>query len=189
MPEIDETQLAQYQRMAALIDKASKNDKARALLQDAMAEVAPEEVGPEVRMRREMQSELSGIKSAMTEFLEAQKKRDEDAAAESAKAKLQRQWDEGRGWARNAGYTDEGLEKLEKFMEDEGIASHRYAAAAFDKANPPAAAPITGQHNFGWKDQPADSANAAAVKALWEGDENTFLDTMIPQALAEVRGR
>lgn len=189
MPEIDETELANLRKMADIATRVSNHPEGRKLLQEAVAVAIPEEAGPEIRIRKEMDEKFNSLQKTMQEFIEAQTKQREEAAAESAKTRLANQWAEGRKWAGDAGYTKEGLEKLEEFMEREGIASHKHAAKAFDAENPAPPPPITANHGFGWKDQNSEDVNAAAVKALWDGDEDSFLNTMIPQAIAEVRGR
>jgi len=186
--EIDELEYEQLKRYGVLAERLNKHPQARSMLQNAIALAMPDEAGPEIRIRQELDERFAKIEERLNAEAEARAKEREEALAKSNKQKLEKQWRDGREFARNAGYTDEGLEKLEEFMEREGIANHKHAIAAFERENPPPPQVMTGGQRFGWFDQ-NDKANDAALKALWEGDEETFLSHAIQAALAEVRGR
>lgn len=188
MPEIDETELANLRRMALVAERVSKHPEGRALLQKAVAIAIPEEAGPEIRLRQEMDEKFTGLQNTLNEFIAGQTKRQEEQQAETAKQSFQRQWSEGRSYATNAGWTEDGLKQLEEFMEREGIANHKHAIAAFERENPQPPPVLTGNQGFSWNTG-NDETHKAAIEALWKGDENKFLETMIPAAIAEVRGR
>ena len=185
--EIDELEYENLKRMASVAERVSKHPEGRQLLQKAVAIAIPDEAGPEIRIRQELDERFNKLAEELKSDREARAKEKEEAAAETAKQRFERQWFEGKTFAQSAGYTEEGLNKLEEFMQREGIANHKHAIAAFEKENPPPPPVVTGGSHFGWFDQ-TEQANNAALKALWDGDEETFLGTAIQSALADVRG-
>lgn len=184
--EIDENEYAELKRVAGVAELIGKNPEARVKLQEAVGIAAPDQAGPEIRIRKEVTERLSGIEKKFDEFMSAQAKDREDREADAAKRDLERRWLDGRGVARNAGYTDDGLEKLEAYMEKEGIASHKIAMAAFERENPPPEPIATGNSRWNFFDQ-RDQGNLGLDK-LMAGDDEAFLAEMIPAALKDVRG-
>ena len=186
--EIDENDLAEYQRVYNTAVAIGKHEKARHLLQEAVALANPDAVGPEHRIRTELAEFKSEIGKQLSDFLEAQKKGADDKEAADSKARFESQWLAGRKIARDAGYTDEGLDKLEAFMEANGVGSHKVAIPAFERENPPPD-PVTPTGGKAWNffDRSAIDGDAA-LKALMAGDEDTFLNMTLPAALKEGRG-
>ncbi len=188
MPEIDETELANLRRVAAVADKISKHPEARGLLQKAISVAVPDEAGPEIRMRAELDEFKTSLLTELKTDREAREKKDAEETTARQQGDNQKRWNSGREYARNSGYLDDGLTKLEEYMEREGIFNHKHAIAAFERENPPAPPPITGGSGFNWFQQ-ADQANDTALKALYEGRDEDFLGSMIPQAIAESRNQ
>jgi hypothetical protein len=188
--EIDENEYAELKRVADVAQMIGKNPEARQRLQEAVAIAAPDQAGPEIRIRKEVTERIGGIESKLDEFLAAQKQEREERAADAAKARLENQWSETRRKARDAGYTDEGLEKLEAFMEENGIANHELAIPAFEKLNPPPEPVVTGGSRWNFFEPPADGSDAA-MKALMEsgGNDESALTALINSGIGHARGR
>src|SRR5215469_2837286 len=118
MPEIDETELADLRRLRGLAETINKNPKARALLQQAAEIAVPDQVGPETMLRREFNESINSIREELQKDREARATEHAEREKNDNLAKLEARWARGRQAARTAGYTDEGLTKLEKWMED-----------------------------------------------------------------------
>ena len=186
--EIEEAELANLRRVNDVAVLLGKNPKTRAVLQAAVAEAAPDQAGSEHYLRNEFSEAIGGVAKKLDDFLEAQKKDREERDAADARRTLENRWLEGRGKLRDAGYTQEGLEAVEKLMEERGIADHEAARALHERLNPPAEPAVTGGSSWNFFDRSAEAANDAAFKALMSGDDEQFLATAIPAALKEARG-
>jgi hypothetical protein len=185
--EIEESELQNLQRVANVATVIGKHPKARALLQEAVSLAAPEEAGPEVRLRNEFTEALNGFGEKLNAFIEGQTKKEEETAAERSKRSLERQWSAGRSKAREANYTDEGIEKLEAWMVQKGVADHEIAMAAFERENPPPAPVATGGASWNFFDQ-RDNPESG-LDLLLKGDDEAFLQRQINTALKDVRGQ
>ncbi len=94
---------------------------------------------------------------------------------------------QGRAVARAAGYTDEGLTNLEKFMHDNGVTDHALAMPAFERANPPPEPVMTGMQRVGLI-AGSSAGGDIDLKPLFDGNEEGFLSVAVPAALRHVRG-
>lgn len=184
--EIDENEYAELKRVADVARTIGSNPKAREMLQQAVAIAAPDQAGPEIRIRQEMTEKLSGIEKLLADDRAERAKEREERQAEDAKRALEMRWLEGRKVARESGYTDEGLEKLEAFMEREGVPSHKIAMAAFERENPPEVPVASGGSHWNFFDKA--TTDAPDFKALLTGDDESFLATAVPNALKLARG-
>ena len=186
--EIDETELANLRRVNDVAVRIGKNSKARALLQEAVAEAAPDEAGPEHRIRTEFSEALTAIREDLAKDREERAKEKQEREADAAKRALETRWMAGRTSLRDSGYTQEGIDAVEQLMEQRGIADHEAARALHERLNPPAEPAVTGGSRWNFFDRAAEAANDTAFKALMDGDDETFLATAIPAALKEARG-
>lgn len=185
--EIDENQLAGLQKTAQIVQQMLSHPKARPLLQQAEKAFNPNLAIPEIDAQAPILSEIEKVNKRLDEQEKAAREREEKAAKESAERTLRDTWGKGRGKLKSTGYTDEGIDKIEKLMEERGIADHDAAAALYDRLNPPAEPVASVQHRFNPFESRGDD-EAKAMKMLLEGNEEGFLGSMIPQALADVRG-
>lgn len=184
--EIDENEYADLKRVAEVAKVIGANPKAREMLQQAVALAAPEQAGPEIRIRQEVTERIGGLEKTLTDFISEQKKDREEREAASKQRELEERWLQSRSKAREAGYTAEGLEKLEEFMEKNGVADHSLAIPAFEKLNPPPEPVMTGSSGWNFFDQAKDNLS---IEALMKGDTDAFLAQAIPDALKDARGR
>lgn len=186
--EIEESELANLKRVNDVAALIGKNPKARALLQEAVAMAAPEEAGPEHRIRSEFSEAIGAIREDLKKDREEREREREERATEAAKRDLEKRWTEGRSKARDEGYTGEGLDKLEDFMEKNNIADHKLAIPAFERANPPPEPVVTGGSRWNFFDVQEGVESDAALKDLLNGNDESFLARTVPAALKEVRG-
>ncbi|MDE2472855.1 MAG: hypothetical protein KGL35_30090, partial [Bradyrhizobium sp.] len=135
--EIDESELRSHRAVTEAMQKLLSNPKTRGQLLRLQKEVNPDVVIPEVDAVEPFQAEVGEVKNALAEMKKMLA--DEQAAREAEKkqAELRASWDRGRTKLRNSGYTDEGLTAVEAFMEEQGIANHEVAAAAYERLHPP----------------------------------------------------
>ena len=184
--EIDENEYVEMKRVTDVARLIAANPKARPLMQQAIAEAAPDQIGPEHRIRQEVDEKIGGLEKTIREFLDETKAEKAAREAEETKRTFETRWLGTRNKAREAGYTDEGLEKLEAWMEKRGVADHEIAIPAFERENPPPEPVVTGGRGWDFfngipKDQPD-------LQALLNGNDEAFLATAIPAALNDVRG-
>ena len=184
--EIDETELVNYRQITGAVQKMLANPQTRTKLLEAQKIINPGAVIPELDAQKPILDAMGRSDARMS----ALEKKYEDDKAEAAKEKtltqLKSQWEAGRAKARRAGYTADGLEALEQFMEAKGVADHEIAMPAFEKLNPPSK-PIdaSGSNRFdafnGIKNEGDD------MKLLLEGNESQFLNKRIQDTLAGIR--
>lgn len=186
MPDIDETELVNLRNVTAAVQKMLANPSARAKLLAAQKEVNPNAVIPEIDSAKPVYEALDGVKGELKALKEQREADIAEAKKEKAIADLTAKWETGRTAARRAGYTEDGLNALEAFMETNGVADHKIAMPAFERINPPQA-PIDamGVQKFdvfgGIKNDGDD------VKLLLEGNEQAFLNKRIKDTLSGVR--
>ena len=188
MVEIDETELVNLRNLQRVADTISKNPKARALLQQAVEIATPDQAGPEIMLRREFNSRFDEFEKKWDEREAARSKKEQEAEDAAKLSALEARWAIGRKHTRDAGYTNEGLQALEKWMEDNGVADHRIAIPAFEKENPPPE-PVNDGGSSRWDFFNSKDQENPDIKALMEGNEDRFMSAAIKQALAEARGR
>ncbi|MGH7053812.1 MAG: hypothetical protein ACREFA_08335 [Stellaceae bacterium] len=174
--EVDEAQLAQYRVLQDFVSKGLSNPKTRKLIKAAERELYPDRAVPEEDAKAEVMARVDQLE----ERLAAQERERNQGA-------LTRQWQTGQAAARKAGYTDEGLQDLEKFMEERGVFDHELAIPAFERLHPPPEPTTVGSAaNWNLFDIPKDGPD---MQMLMEGRDEEFLAKTIPQVLKDVRGR
>jgi hypothetical protein len=186
--EIEESELANLRQVNDVAALIGKNPKARAMLQAAVVEVAPERAGPEHFLRNEFTEAIGSIREDLSKDREERAKEKQEREADEARRKLESRWLDGRAKLRADGVMQEGIEAVEKLMEDEGIPSHEAARLLYEKRNPPPEPVVTGGSRWNFFDRSAEAANDTAFKALMDGDDETWLAHAIPAALKEARG-
>lgn len=187
--EIDENEYAEMKRVADVARLIGQNPTAREKLQEAVALAAPDQAGPEIRIRKEVNDRVGGIEQKLDAWLAAQNTEKEERATERARRTMENQWTGGRKLARDSGYTEDGLKALEDFMEKEGVASHKIAMAAYERENPPPEPVSTGGSRWDFFGAPSGDAADINLDALMKGNDEAFLQQAIPAALKDVRGR
>jgi hypothetical protein len=189
--EIDELEYAELKRVEQVAKLIGGNPKAREMLQQAVALAAPEQAGPEIRIRQEVTEKLSGIEKMLADDRAERAKEKEERDASDQRHALETRWSQSRAKARDAGYTDEGLTELEAFMEKNGVADHELAIPAFERLHPPPEPVVSGGSRWNFFDQQAVNGDAVLKSFMDSGGQNdeAFLGAMIPAALKEVRGR
>lgn len=192
--EIDENEYAELRRVADVAATIGKHPRARTLLQEAVALAVPDQVGPEIRIRNEINERVGGIEKTINDFIAEQKKDREEREATEQRRQLEARWSTSQAVARDAGYVGEGLTKLEEFMERNGIADHELAIPAFERLNPPPEPVSTGSQHFnlfGMQQTDSEQEGDALQKFMASGgqDDEAFLSAVLPIARKETWGR
>ena len=182
--EVDENELAELKQVQATVRQMLANPSARKRVLQAQKDVNPNLVIPELDAAKPILDEVGSLRSEMAEFIKSQKDAEMARQEEARMDKLRTRWEAGRRSAREEGYTEEGLNSLEAFMEKNGIADHSLAIPAFERLNPPAQPAISGAPDRFDIFQP-DSRADENLKLLFDGAEDQFLARVIPAALAE----
>ncbi len=185
--EIEESEYQSLQRVANVANVIGKDPDRRRRLQELAAEAMPEEAGDLPLIRKELSTFQQTIRDELKADREARAEKEDKEASERATKDLEQRWLTGRGRLRDDGYTDEGLEKLEAWMEKNGVANHSIAAAAYERENPPPPPVETGGSSWNFFDQ-RDNPESG-LEMLLKGDDEGFLRKQIDTSLKEVRGQ
>lgn len=119
-----------------VLDKLGANPKTRARLLALMKEDNPELAIPEIDAAQPVLDRVEALNKRMDDEekarAEAATKAKDEETARTAKGQIEA----GRSWLRKQGYQDEGIEKVEKLMQDRGIPDYEAAALLFERTQP-----------------------------------------------------
>jgi hypothetical protein len=187
--EIDESEYEAHKKVTASLNALLSNPKTRRKVLEAQKELNPSLVIPELDAAEPFNAALSELTSTVKALADSvSADRDKQAERERV-SELQRKWNKGRSALRASGYTDEGIEQVEKFMEEKGVADHEVGAAAFERLNPPQTdiRPVGG-NRFDIFDR--DDRSSEQMKALYANpNDEMALSGLINDTLKSVRGR
>lgn len=176
--EIDDNTYAQLANLDAFVRRGLANPKTRRKLLEVQKTLNPEVAIPEIDESDPVRNELKELRE------DVQRERTERAENERLNALTDR-WNQGRTGARRKGFTEGGLEKLEKFMEEHGIASHEAAIPYYNELNPPPT-PAQGAGTR-WDFFGPSGDDGPDMKLLFEGKDEEFLQKTVADTLTKVR--
>ncbi len=186
--EIDENEYKQLQQIRGIAAAMQKNPRAARLLEQAYKTVDPNAKTPLADQDAtaqqpyvELQKEIADLKAARAAEAEENDKNRKLLA-------IQGSIDSGIAKLRRAGWQDEGVDGLRKFMEEKGIIDVEVAAAAFERLHPPAEiARPSGSGAWNFIESVGDGE--ADLKKLIEtkGEYNPLVDKLAHEALDAVR--
>ena len=178
MPEIDDATWSQLLIIDAFVRRGLANPKTRRKLLETQKELNPEVAIPELDESDPIREELKSLRQEMA------KERDERNERDRLNG-LMSKWNAGKAFARKQGYSDEGIEKLEAFMQEHAIAEHEAALPYYEKLNPPPA-PAVGSGTR-WDFFGPQTDESLDMKLLYEGKDEEFLQKTISDTLNRVR--
>lgn len=204
--EIDQDQLVRLQALAKeaetagpskkLLDKIGSNPKTRMNLLKLWKEVEPETTIPEIDAATPHLEALEGVKKELADFRKALEDEKTEAKKKQTLEEIDNQIAKGRKRLKDQGFTQEGVEAVEKLMQDRSISDYDAAAALWEKENPKEE-PIT-PTNYGeaqWNllsDNQEDEGIKAAVQLPRGPAQNRALERWknkeIQSFFNEVRG-
>lgn len=187
--EVEESELRAHQQVTGALNKLLANPKTRSKLLALQKEANPDLIIPELDAAAPVREEVTELSRQLAEFKKTME--DERSARVEAErvAGLRSDFEKGRSYLRDRGYTDEGITAVEKFMEENGVASHKVAAAAHERLYPPQE-PIrsSGGNRFDLFDP--NDRSAEHMKALFADPDNPMaLDALVNETLRATRGR
>jgi hypothetical protein len=186
--EVDEEEYQRTQRVMASLRKIADNPATRLKLQALHKEVEPTAPTPELDQAKILQEPLTKLQKDFDDYKAKQETEQAEREKKEKLAALTGNWEAGRNALKRAGYTEEGIKNLEKFMEERGLIDHELAAAAHEKMFPlPPPATPSGVGAWNFLEVPDDSD--ADIKRLIEtrGQSEALADRMAHKALNEVR--
>jgi hypothetical protein len=135
--EVEESDLAQFHKIRDTLAKINADPEGKKLLQRAHKKIDPHAITPDID-EEEQKLALKTELEKKIEELEAKYRTDkEEADKEKSLSSLNAKFEAGRKALKDQRYTDEGIEAVEKFMNERGIPDHLVAAAYLEKQNPP----------------------------------------------------
>ncbi len=186
--EVDQSELEAHRQLTGVITDILRNPKTRGDLLKLQKTVRPDVPIPEL----DAAAPVLEIVQQMQNELKAAKEEREAEKAEREKERrmqdLQSRWDRGRQGLKSSGYTEEGIQAVEKFMEEKGLVDHEIGAAAFERLMP-APDPIRSVGGNRFDMFQTDAQSDAHLKALMADPENdSALNALINDTLRAARG-
>ena len=187
--EVDESEFAALKRVRDTVAKIANAPDAKKLLQKAHKLVDPNAVTPdldadevETKNKTEWQTKFQELETKIATDKAEREKNDSLAALNS-------KFEAGRAALRDQRYTAEGIEAVEKFMNERGIPDHLVAAAYLEKQNPPQE--VMNPRAFGsfnFIEPPKD--DDTFLKALLDskGDDDSAVLKAAVEAVGDLRG-
>jgi hypothetical protein len=185
MPEIDDAQLAQYTNVDAFVRRGLANPKTRRKLLEVQKTLNPDTPIPEIDESDPLREELKTLRDDIVKDRDERTKKEQEREEQARLASLRTQWTAGQQFAKKHGYADEGLTKLEAFMEEHAIPSHEVAIPYFEKANPPPVPAVNSGSRWDFFGQQAP--DGPDLKMLYEGHDEQWLDQTVRDTLNRVR--
>jgi hypothetical protein len=180
MPEVSQDQLEAMQRTVRSVAQILKDPKRRVKLLELQKEAEPEAIIPELEIQKPVNEALQNVTKKIDDFIDAQRQDREKRDTEARLAEFTQKYEQGRAFLASHGYLPELIQKIEKFMEERGIANHEDALPAYERLYPPPA-PIksSGLSNFLNKAKGDDTDELTKQLIASRGDDNFVLDRMI----------
>ena len=187
--EVDESEFAALKRVRDTVAKIANTPEAKKLMQKAHKLVDPNAVTPDLdadeadtKTKTEWQTKFQELEAKIATDKAEREKNDSLAALNS-------KFEAGRTALREQRYTAEGIEAVEKFMNERGIPDHLVAAAYLEKQNPPQE--VMSPRAFGSLNfivPPKD--DETFLKALLDskGDDDSAVLKAAVEAVGDLRG-
>ena len=178
MAEVDDQTLRELANYGAFVRRGLENPKTRRKMLEINKELNPQTAIPEIDESDPLRAEIADLRA------DVHKEREERGQREALN-ELTQKWLAGQAAARKRGFTDESLEKLEKFMGENSLVSHEMAIPAYQELNPPPKPAVNSSTRWDFFGQQPD--NGPDLKMLYEGKDEQWLDGQITDTLNKVR--
>jgi hypothetical protein len=185
MPEIDDAKFAELQNLDAFVRRGLANPKTRRKILEVQKTLNPETAVPELDESDPLHAKIDAIADSFEKFKGELSSKEAERAEQARLTELQNKFAAGRAVAKKHGYADDGLVKLEKFMEEDGIGNHEHAIPFFEKVNPPPV-PATNSGTR-WDFFGQQTPDGADLKPLFDGHEEQWLNSAVADTLNRVR--
>lgn len=188
--EIDEADLLRLRRNSDTVNSMLKSPSAKRKLLQALKEVKPDD--PAVKELEQPDPTEVRFDALEKRNAELAKQIEDDKTTRERDGKLsviKAEQDAGFALLRQDKWTDEGIEKVRKVMEEKGILDVAIAAKWIESQMPPQNPVVPGGgSSWNFMDMPTDGD--ADLKKLVEskGENEQLLRKMAHEAISEVRG-
>lgn len=182
--EIEQSELEELARSRILINKLSASPDAKRHLERSIKTLMPEVETEEDVFNRAAAPHVETIKSLQEQLAATNKRLDDDAKARREDAE-QRETTSAFNALRQAGYQEDGIEKIKAIMVDRKIADPEAAAALFDRLNPPPAQEAAGWEPDAW-DLTPKGMDEKSMKLLFD-NEDRWADNEVSKVINEER--
>lgn len=190
MVEIDENELTQFKSLSAAVNGWMGNPESRRKILEAQKIVNPNASIPELDAAKPINDAVTALSKQIDDMRSDIAKEREERDTAKRNGEFQAKWNRGRQQLVDTGYTLEGVEKVEKLMEERGIADHDAGAALFEKLNPPEEPIMPQNSGFDMMTQAftpgADASAEADRKALLENPD-AWLNGAVSKTLKDIR--
>lgn len=163
-PELTPQELAELRQAKGLLEQVYGSKETKVEFERMVKKLNPKAVTSEDELAPHLQP------------LQEQVKNLTDKLAGINESALAWQKQEKLATLKTAGYTQEGIEKIEQIMKDKGIADPHDAAAIFDKLNPPAQNIASGFQASHMDTLENMAGDAEKIKNLWADPTKAFWD-------------
>lgn len=192
MAEIDDAQLASLRQIAGLVEKVWAHPEARKSMAKALKLQDPNIALPEIDAKNEVLELLEKEREARVALEKRIEKEADDRETDRQRREFHDGWQQQRAALRQAGYMDEGIDKIEEHAKKYAIPNLEVAAAHWEKLNPPQSPARSSSGSWNFFDTPdTEDTGGKYMKALFEsgGDNEGALDAEISRALTDFRGQ
>lgn len=197
--EVDENEYLALKRdnpellkVAQFVNAAlNSNPAARRKILEAQKLLNPDAPIPELDASKPMEDSIAALRQEIADEKKARETAAAEATTATTRAKAEEKWALGRAALKAEGYQEEGLEKVEKFMVDNGIIDHRIAAAAYESQHPqPTSVSAVAPTSFDMLRQRTQAPDDLFPKMLDRSmSPDDFLNQAVASTLSEIRGR
>lgn len=187
--EIDENEYNRLKGVADLAARIHADPKGRVLLEQAHKTINPKAPTPTLEQEARFAEPLNNVQQQIAELTKLVTTKFEQDAGEKKLGALRQQQEEGFARLRDQGYTDQGIEAVQKIMSEKGVLEPELAAAYHEKLNPPnALATPTGSNSVHLIDSFNDESDKNLQALLQSrGDSEQALNRMITDSLNDFR--
>ena len=119
-----------------LIDKLGANPKTRRRILELMKEINPDVSIPELDAAKPYADELASLREEMKADRKALADEKAEAAKRAGEHEIENKIASGRKSLRERGYQDDGIQAIEKLMQDRGLIDYDAAEALFSREMP-----------------------------------------------------
>lgn len=187
--EIDEETYNRLKGVATLAEQIHANPEGRKLLEQAHKTINPNAKTPTLDSEARVAAPISDVQKQIADLTKLVADKFSNDENEKKLSQLDRQQQEGIQRLRQAGYTDQGIEAVQKVMSEKGILDVEIAAAYHEKINPPMPVTPTGSNSVNLLEAFNAPETDTALKKLLEsrGESESALNTLVQESLSEIR--
>lgn len=185
MPEISEQEFAEFQNLSTWLRRGLGNTSTRRKILEVQKALNPQTAVPELDEANPLHQRLDQLSEEVRAEREAREESERSRQENERLRSLQGRWGEGRNLAKKRGFSDEGVQKLEEFMEQHSIGSHEAAIPYYEQVNPPPRPAVS--HGSRWDFFGPQQDAGLDLAPLFAGNDEQWLDHAVTDTLNKVR--